>query len=68
MNQTMTRRYLLIGTVSAILSLVALPVAGLGSIYSGYKIKDNVPTVYSVLLAGIGGFSLVMWVTYLVAA
>ena len=68
MDQTTTRRYLLIGTVSAILSLVVLPVAGLGSIYSGYKIKDHVSTVYSVLLAGIGGFSLVMWATYLVAA
>ena len=67
MNRRTTRRYLVIGTVSALLSLVVLPIAGLVSIYSGYRIKDRAPAIYSTLLAGIGGFSVVLWLTYLVS-
>ncbi len=65
MSQATTRRYLIPGVVSALVSLFVFPAAGLGSIYSGYKIKGRVPTLYSALLAGVGGFFLVLWLTYL---
>jgi hypothetical protein len=66
MSQATTRRYLILGVVSTLFSLFVHPVAGLGSIYSGYKIKGRAPTLYSALLAGVGGFFLVLWLTYLV--
>jgi TM2 domain-containing membrane protein YozV len=67
MNQATTRRYLIIGVVSALVSLFLLPIAGLGSIYSGYKVKNHLPALYSALLAGVGGFAVVNWLIYLIA-
>lgn len=68
MTETTTRRYLTAGAISAALSLFVLPIAGLVSIYSGYKVYGDTRAVYSYLLAGVGAFSLFAWISYLGAA
>jgi hypothetical protein len=65
MDSTTTRRYLGLGVLSAIASLFVLPLAGLISIYSAYRLYGEVPRLYSYLLGGVGGFSVALWVMYL---
>jgi TM2 domain-containing membrane protein YozV len=68
MTETTTRRYLAVGAISAALSLFVLPIAGLASIYSGYKVYGDTRAVYSYLLAGVGALSILFWISYLGAA
>jgi hypothetical protein len=65
MPKTTTRQYLVIGSISAIVALIILPIAGIVSIYSGYKIYGDTKAVYSYLLAGAGGVAIVFWLSYL---
>ncbi|MFC3478227.1 hypothetical protein [Halobacterium litoreum] len=64
MTDTRTRQYLALGAISAVVSLVILPLAGLASVYSGYKVYGDTRAVYSYLLAGVGAFSVLLWVGY----
>jgi len=65
MTETRTRRYLALGTISAIVSVVLVPLAGLVSIYSSYQIHGDTPKVYTYLISAIGGLSVAMWIAYL---
>ncbi|SEW34782.1 hypothetical protein [Halobacterium jilantaiense] len=64
-NQTNTRRYLILGTISAIISVVLIPVAGLVSVYSSYKIHGRVRKLYTYIMGGVGAASVLLWITYL---
>lgn len=65
MLDTKTDQYLAVGVVSTIVSWLLLPLAGLVSIYSSYKIHGDVPNLYSYVIAGLGGTSVLFWVAYL---
>jgi hypothetical protein len=65
MDSTTTRRYLGLGVLSAIVSVFVLPFSGLISIYSAYKLHGEVPRLHSSLIGGVGAFSVVLWVMYL---
>lgn len=57
------RLYVAGGLLSAILSLVLIPVFGLLAVYCGYKIYDTQQkTVLSILMATLGGFGFLSWV------
>lgn len=64
-DQANTRQYLILGTVSAIISVVLIPIAGLVSIYSSYKIHGKTRKLYTYLMGGIGTASVLLWVGYL---
>jgi hypothetical protein len=64
-DQANTRQYLILGTVSAIISVVLIPIAGLVSIYSSYKIHGKTRKLYTYLMGGIGAASVLLWVGYL---
>ena len=59
--------YLLAGVVCALLSLLLIPIAGLGAVYCGYRIHGDRHPVYSYALAGVGAFSLAGWAAYLLS-
>jgi len=60
------RLYVVVGLISAILSLVFLPLLGLMAVYCGYKLYDTQQkTVLSILIAALGGFGFLLWVYYL---
>jgi hypothetical protein len=65
MDSTTTRRYLGLGVLSAIASLFVLPLSGLISIYSAYRLHGEVSRLYSYLIGGVGVFSVALWVMYL---
>ena len=59
--------YLLAGVVCALLSLLLIPIAGLGAVYCGYRIHGDRHPVYSYALAGVCAFSLAGWAAYLLS-
>jgi lipopolysaccharide export LptBFGC system permease protein LptF len=60
------RLYAVIGLLSAVLSLVFIPLFGLLAVYCGYKLYDTQEkTVLSILMAGLGGFGFLFWVYFL---
>lgn len=60
------RLYAVIGMISAILSVVFIPLFGLVAVYCGYKLYDTQQkTILSILMAGLGGFGFLLWVYYL---
>lgn len=60
------RLYVVVGIVSAILSVVFIPLFGLVAVYCGYKLYDTQEkTILSILLAGLGGFGFLFWVYHL---
>jgi hypothetical protein len=65
MDSTTTRRYLGLGVLSAIASLFVLPISGLVSMYSAYRLHDEVSRLYSYLIGGVGAFSVALWAVYL---
>lgn len=64
-DQTNTRQYLILGTISTIISVVLIPIAGLVSIYSSYKIHGKTRKLYTYLMGGIGAASVLIWIAYL---
>ena len=60
------RLYVVVGLISAILSVVFIPLVGLVAVFCGYKLYDTQQkTILSILLAGLGGFGFLWWVYYL---
>ena len=60
------RLYVVVGLITAILSLVFIPLFGLLAVYCGYKLYDTQEkTVLSILMAGLGGFGFLFWVYFL---
>jgi len=60
--------YVGVGMLSAVLSLVFVPLFGLVAVYSGYKLYvTQQKTILSFLMAGLGGFGFLFWVYYLIA-
>ena len=60
------RLYVVVGMITAILSLVFIPLFGLLAVYCGYKLYDTQEkTVLSILMAGLGGFGFLFWVYFL---
>lgn len=60
------RLYVVVGTLSAILSLVFIPLFGLVAVYCGYMLyKTQQKTVLSILMAVLGGFGFLFWLYYL---
>jgi hypothetical protein len=58
--------YVVVGMLSAVLSLVFIPLFGLVAVYCGYKLYDTQQRrILSLLMAGLGGFGLLFWVYYL---
>jgi hypothetical protein len=61
------RLYVVVGMLSAVLSLVFIPLFGLVAVYCGYKLYDTQQkTILSFLIAGLGGFGFLFWVYYLI--
>jgi hypothetical protein len=65
MGTSTTRKYLGLGVLSAIVSLFLIPLAGLISMYSAYRLHGKVSRLYSYPIAGIGAFSVGLWAMYL---
>ncbi|QGN06566.1 hypothetical protein Hrd1104_04140 [Halorhabdus sp. CBA1104] len=65
MLETKTDRYLAVGAISAVISLLLMPIAGVVSIYSGYKVHGETKELYSYLLVGMGTIALLLWIGYL---
>lgn len=60
------RLYVVVGLITAVLSLVIIPLFGLVAVYCGYKLYDTQDrTVLAVALSGTGGFGFLWWVYYL---
>lgn len=60
------RLYVVVGMITAILSLVFIPLFGLLAVYCGYKLYDTQEkTVLPVVMAGLGGFGFLFWVYFL---
>jgi len=58
--------YAVVGVVSAILSLVFIPLFGLLAVYCGYKLYDaQQRRILAILMVGFGGFGFLSWVYYL---
>jgi hypothetical protein len=58
--------YVVVGLISAILSLVFIPLLGLVAVYCGYKLYETQQkTVLSILMAALGGFGFLWWIYYL---
>lgn len=62
-----TRRYLWLGVLSDIASLLLIPLAGLVGVYSAYRLHGEVSRLYSLLIGAVGAFSVALWVTYLLS-
>jgi len=67
MDSTTTRRYLGLGVVSDVVSLLLIPLAGVVGMYSAYRLHGEVSRVYSLLIGAVGAFSVALWVTYLLS-
>ncbi|ELZ52507.1 hypothetical protein FK85_01045 [Halorubrum saccharovorum] len=60
------RLYVVVGMITAILSLVFIPLFGLLAVYCGYKLYDTQEkTVLPIVMAGLGGFGFLFWVYFL---
>lgn len=60
------RLYVAVGLISAILSLVFIPLFGLVAVYCGSRLYDTKQKkVLSILMAALGGFGFLWWVYYL---
>jgi hypothetical protein len=60
------RLYIMIGLISAVLSLVFIPLFGLLAMYCGYKLYETQQkTVLSISMAVLGGFGFLFWIYYL---
>lgn len=60
------RLYVVVGVLSAILSLVFIPLFGLVAVYCGYKLYETQQkTVLSILMAVLGGLGFLFWLYYL---
>ncbi|WP_353635498.1 hypothetical protein ABSL23_15740 (plasmid) [Halobacterium sp. NMX12-1] len=66
-DQPNTQQYLILGTISAIISVILIPLAGLVSIYSSYKIHGKTRKIYTYLIGGIGAFSVFFWIAYMMS-
>lgn len=60
------RLYVIVGLITAVLSLVFIPLFGLVAMYCGYKIYDTQQKpVLSILMVVAGGFGFLSWVYFL---
>lgn len=60
------RLYIMVGLISAVLSLVIIPLFGLLAMYCGYKLYETQQkTVLSISMAVLGGFGFLLWIYYL---
>lgn len=59
------RLYFLIGVLSAVASLLILPIAGLVAVYCGYKVSQVKNELHGGVIIGAGGAGVLSWVVYL---
>lgn len=61
-----TRLYFWGGIVSAIISVVLIPIVGLIAVYCGYKVRQMKSKFQGTMIAGVGGIGVLAWVAFLI--